>query len=137
MKQHYSTKLLLIACIASLPLLSCNKEPYTPDYMNAGGYVIGGETCKANDADDYWLIDLTYYSYTPQIGDTLVLNSTTYTNVIKTKGLHANLKQVGMRVSLDFKTVTPNRVETTGCNVANPITYKLKELFIINQFEIR
>jgi hypothetical protein len=30
-----------------------------------------------------------------------------------------------------------NKVQTTGCTVANPITYNLKELFIINQGEIR
>jgi hypothetical protein len=67
----------------------------------------------------------------------LVLNGTTYTNVIKTKGLDQRLKQIGMKVSLDFKTVTPDKVETTGCSVTNPVTYRLKELFIINQFEIR
>ena len=42
-----------------------------------------------------------------------------------------------MPVSMDFNVISANKVETTGCSVANPVTYKLKELFIINQGEIR
>jgi len=53
------------------------------------------------------------------------------------KGLDQRLKKIGMKVSFDFKTVTTNKVETPGCNVTNPITYRVKELFIINQFKIR
>lgn len=115
---------------------SCNKPPYRPD-KNVGGFVIGKEICNTNDADDYWLIDLTYYNDTPQYGDTLILNARTYTNVIKVKGLDSRLRQIGMTVAFDFKTITSNKVQTTGCTVANPITYNLKELFIINQGEIR
>jgi hypothetical protein len=116
---------------------SCNKPPYRPDYKNAKGYVIAKEVCTANEADDYWLIDLTYLNGTPQYGDSLILNGRTYTNVIKTKGLDPRLKQNGMTVSLDFKTITSDKIQTTGCTVTNPVTYDLKELFIINQFEIR
>lgn len=123
--------------ITSLVSSSCTKPPSIADYTNAGGYVIAKEICNSNDADDYWLVDLTYYPDTPQYGDTLTLNSITYKNVIKTKGLNARLKQIGMTVSLDFKTVTPNKIETTGCIVTTPVTYRLKELFIINQGEIR
>jgi len=116
--------------------MACTKQPFEPDYTNAGGYVIGRENCKAND-DDYWLVDLSVYSNTPQYGDTLTLNGGVYTNVVKLKGLDQRLKQVGIRVSIDFKTVTPDKVITSGCGVASPITYSLKELFIINQGEIR
>jgi hypothetical protein len=112
---------------------SCNKPPYKPD-KNVGGYVIAKEVCKANEADDYWLIDLTYNYDTPQYGDTLILNGRAYTNVIKVKGLDPRLKQIGMTVAFDFKTITADKVQTTGCSVANPITYDLKELFIINKF---
>jgi hypothetical protein len=80
---------------------------------------------------------LTYNYDTPQYGDTLILNGRAYTNVIKVKGLDPRLKQIGMTVAFDFKTITADKVQTTGCSVANPITYDLKELFIINQFEIR
>jgi hypothetical protein len=137
MRHLHPIKQIIIIASVILLMTSCNKPPFIPDYTNAGGYVIAKEVCKANEADDYWLIDLTYYPNTPQYGDTLVLNGTTYTNVIKTKGLDQRLKQIGMKVSLDFKTVTPDKVETTGCSVTNPVTYRLKELFIINQFEIR
>lgn len=70
-----------------LVLGSCNKQPFTPDYKNIGGYVIGKETCSANETDDYWLLDFTVYPNSPQIGDTLILNGATYTNVLKLKGL--------------------------------------------------
>ncbi len=137
MKRSFVKKLNTTTCIIIVLLFSCNKYPYKLDYKNVGGYVIAKEVCKANEADNYWLIDLTYYQNTPQYGDTLVLNGRTYTNVIKLKGLDQGLKQIGMTVAFDFKTITPDKVQTTGCIVANPITYNLKELFIINQFEIR
>lgn len=138
MKLHQPNKLMLTSCIVQLLMLSCKKPgPYIPDFKNAKGFVIGREICKTNDADDYWLIDLTYRHNTPQYGDTLILNGTTYTNVIKTKGLHESLKQFGMKVSLDFRTISQDKVVTTGCSVPNPVTYKLKELFIIHQGEIR
>lgn len=116
---------------------SCNKQPYISDYNNVKGYVIGKEICNDRD-DDYWIIDLTYPDFTQyHYGDTLVLNGTKYTNVIKTKDLDQRLKNFGMAVSIDFKTITPNQVVTIGCTISNPTIYKLKELFIINQFEIR
>lgn len=116
---------------------ACNKQPYKPDYFNEGGYVIGKETCKGNDADEYWLVDLTVYPNTPQYGDSLTLNNVNYTNVVKLKGLDQRLRQIGMRVSIDFKTITPGKIITTGCNVASPTTYALKEIIIIHQGEIR
>lgn len=132
MKKNTLTLLLLIF------LLACNnKEPFEPPYDNIGGYVIGKETCNTDTTKDYWLIDFTVYNNSPKIGDTLVLDGVTYTNVLKVKGLGERLKQIGMRVSIDYDTVTPDAVITRDCNVVNPVTYILKELFIINQFEIR
>lgn len=116
---------------------SCNKPPLKPDYQNIGGYVIGKETCNADESKDYWLLDFTVYPNSPQIGDTLVLNGTTFTNVLKVKELGARLKQIGMSVSIDYKTISSNKIITTGCTETNSITYPLKEIFIINQGEIR
>lgn len=118
--------------------VSCNnKEPFKPPYDNIGGYVIGNETCNTNATQNYWLLDFTVYPNSPYIGDTLILNGTTYTNVLKVKGLDERLKQVGMKVSIDYNVVTLNKIITTGCTVSSPITYNLKELSIINQGEIR
>ena len=116
---------------------SCNnKQPFKPDYSNIGGYVIGKESCDTNETNDYWLLDFTVYPNSPHIGDTLVLNGITYTNVLKVKGLDSRLKKVGMRVSIDYKKISEKEL-TTGCNVTSPIIYFLKEIFIINQGEIR
>lgn len=116
---------------------SCNKPPYKPDYENIGGFVIGKETCHADPAENYWLLDFRVYPNSPQVGDTLTLNGITYTNVLKVRGLDPRLQQYGMRVSIDYKTITSNKIVTSGCTVANPVTYLLKEITIINQFEIR
>lgn len=137
MKRGFVKKLNTATCIIIVLLFSCNKYPYKLDYKHTGGYVIAKETCKTSGLDEYWLIDLTYYQNTPEYGDTLILNGNTYTNVVKVKSLDLRLQQIGMTVAFDFKTITPDKVQTTGCIVANPITYNLKELFIINQFEIR
>ena len=136
MKQKIRKFIFLFTVIVSL-FFSCKKRPYIPDYTNTGGFVIGRETCKTNEIEDYWLVDLSFYPNTPPYGDTLILSGITYTNVVKVKTLDQRLKQIGMKVSLDFKTVTPNKIITSGCNVSNPVTYVLKVLFIINQFEIR
>lgn len=136
MKIKLITIALGLGCITAL--FSCKGNGlYEADYTNAGGIVLGKEICNANETDDYWLIDLSYYPNTPQYGDTLQLNSVTYNNVIKTKQLDPVLKHISMRVSLDFNTVTSQKIITTGCTVTNPETYPLKELFIINQGEIR
>ena len=115
---------------------SCKEGLYFDDMNHVKGYVIGSENCTNND-DEYWLIDLTFFSDTPQYGDTLNFNGTSYKNVVKTKGLNQRLRQIGMKVSFDFKVISTEKVETTGCTVSNPTTFKLKELFIINQSEIR
>lgn len=130
--------LLLIGSIVIITILasgSCNKPPYYLPYKNVKGFVIGSETCTGNPDDEYWLVDLTFRANTPQYGDTLLLNGATYTNVVKTKGLR-DLKAVGKRVSIDFDTITSTKIETTGCTVSNPVTYKLKEIFVINLFEM-
>jgi len=131
LKQVVLFNIVIIICI----LVGCKKPPYYPPYKNVKGFVIGKETCTGNSDTEYWLVDLTFRANTPQYGDTLLLNGVTYTNVVKTKGLR-DLKEEGKRVSIDFDTITPSKIETTGCTVSNPTTYKLKEIFVINLFEI-
>jgi hypothetical protein len=94
------------------------------------GYVIGKEICDTNEKNDYWLVDLTYRPNTPQYGDTLFFNGEYYFNVVKTKGLRDTVKHIGKAVDIEFKTITSKKIETTGCNVVNPITYDLKEIFV-------
>ena len=116
---------------------SCNKQPYKPDYKNITGYVIGKETCNSDETKDYWLIDFTYGTNNPKVGDTLLITGITYTNVLKTRGLDQQLKTVGLRVSIDYRIISVDKVITVGCNAATPVTYSLKELTILNQGEIR
>ena len=138
MRDRFKFLSLSIVTFIIVVFLKCgNKPPFIPDYKNVKGYVIAKEYCNSDSTKDYWLIDLTYLSNTPQYGDTLVLNNIAYTNVVKTKELSDQLKQIGMRVSIDFKVLSTNRVITTDCTINSPITYPLKELFIINQGEIR
>ena len=118
---------------------SCKRDPYIIDYKNLKGYVIGKEICNTDESDDYWLIDFTYGNNNLKVGDTLVLNGITYTNVLKTKGkfLDERLKIIGLKISIDYKTITTEKITTSGCNVQNPIIYRLKEITIVNQGEIR
>lgn len=117
--------------------ISCNnKQPFKPDYKNIGGVVIGKETCNTDDANDYWLIDFNYYPDQPQRGDTLILDGIIYTNVLKVKGLDPKLKHIGIGVAIDYNKIG-DRELTTGCTVNSPVVYNLKEIFIIDQGEIR
>lgn len=121
-----------------LQLIACNnKQPFKPNYSNIGGNVIGKEDCDTNSSNDYWLVDFTVYPNSPQIGDTLTLNGITYTNVLKVKGLDPRLKHIGMSVSIDYNKISSNKIITTGCSVSSPVVYPLKEIYIINQGEIR
>jgi hypothetical protein len=132
--------LRLFLCICLIYLLtaaSCKKPPYKPDFSNIKGLVIGKETCNTDKSKDFWLLDMTVKPDTPQYGDTLTLNGTTYTNVLKTKQLVEQFKVVGLRVSIDYREISNTKIVTSGCDVAIPVIYQLKELFILNQFEIR
>ena len=138
MKKETFFSLIASLFIIILVGASCSgKEYFKSPHANIGGYVIGNETCNTDVTQNYWLLDFTVYPNSPQIGDTLFLNGMTYTNVLKVKGLDARLKQVGMRVAIDYNVVSSGKVITTGCTVNNPITYDLKEISIIHQFEIR
>ena len=137
--RHQVILLLISISLLNILCASSCKRPgvYIADFKNIKGYVIGKETCNTDDSKDYWLIDFTYGSRNPIVGDTLLLNGNTYTNVLKTKGLDQSLKVIGMSVSFDYRIISAGKVLTTGCNVPSPVTYNLKELTILNQFEIR
>lgn len=131
-------KSLLISAIAIIFFsASCKREPFNPDFEHAGGFVIGKEICKTNPDSDYWLVDLSHPSNTvTTYGDTITISGIFYTNMIKTTQLPATFKVIGKKVSFDFHLST-SKVETTGCTVATPIIYKLKEMQVIASFEIR
>ncbi len=44
---------------------------------------------------------------------------------------------IGMKVSIDYDTISGGIIITANCDVPVSQTYTLKEIFIINQFEIR
>lgn len=48
--------------------IACNKPPYKPPSFSAKAYVIGRETSSVGEAYNYWLLDLTLESNTPQYG---------------------------------------------------------------------
>ena len=105
---------------------SCKPVPYIIEYKNIKGYVIGKETCNTDDTKDYWLIDFTYGANNPKIGDTLVLNGITYTNVLKTNGLDLQLKTVGLRVSIDYNTITTDKNNNNRMQCSNPNYISIK-----------
>lgn len=132
------TSLIFLLATFYFIFSSCNtKQPFKPDYSNIGGYVIGNETCNSDQTKDYWLLDFTIYPNSPEIGDTLILNGITYNNVLKVKGLDPRLQQIGTRVSIDYKKVSTHKIITTGCTVSSPVVYSLKEIYVIDQGEIR
>lgn len=136
MKSTYAVIVVLAVTITTLRSTSC-KGPYELPYQTIGGYVIGKELCNNDESQDYWLLDFTVYPNAAKVGDTLLLNGITYTNVLKMKRLEPALQQVGKRVSIDYNNITPYKVSTADCTVASPVTYTLKEVFSIRQSEIR
>lgn len=129
---------LLISTIALISISSsCKRDPFYPNFDHAGGYVIGKEDCKANPSDDFWLIDLSYPLNTvTTYGDTITINGVRYTNMIKTTQLPTDLKTIGKKVSFDFH-LSADKIETTGCTVSVPKTYKLKTMEVLAAGEIR
>jgi hypothetical protein len=130
-------KKIILLSLLFATVLSCDftKEPVTvPIYDRISGYVIGKEICHTDTTQDYWLIDFTDSNNSPQIGDTLFLNGITYTNVLKVKGLDEGLGEIGRHILIEYDTVTPDAVISTGCNVSSAVTYSLKEVFIIYQY---
>lgn len=132
-----SFSLLISATLLILSSSSCKRDPYKPDFDHAGGYVIGKEVCKADTALDYWLIDLSIdYTASNTFGDTIIINGTTYNHMVKTTGLLPQFHVVGKKISFDCR-FSASKVQTTGCTVANSITYNLKDMNVLASGEIR
>ena len=134
-QKKFLSKIFIFYCL--IITTSCKQGPYLVENRNIRGFVIGKETCNTDESKDYWLIDFTYLQNPPKVGDTLFFNGTTYTNVLKTKEPGPLLKNIGLKVSIDYGTITNSKVTTTGCDIVTPITYPLKEFTIIYQGEIR
>jgi hypothetical protein len=132
-KTLFKTKFILVLPVFVLLLSeSCNnKHPYKPSYDTAVGYVIGKETCNADTANDYWLIDVfSSSSVRQQYGDTLTLNGIKYTNLIKVSGLAEQLKKTGQKVGFDFN-LADKATLSSNCTVSTPKVYQLKLAGII------
>jgi len=95
--------------------MSCKRDPFKPNFEHAGGFVIGKEVCKANPEEDYWLIDLSYFTNLPDksYGDTITINGVFYSHMIKTKQLLTEFKQPGKKVSFHFH-LSSAKVQTSG-----------------------
>ena len=119
-------------------LSSCKNGNDLIDFDHAGGYVIGKEICNLDTSKDFWLIDLSY-EYNPSgynYGVSITINGIFYKHMIKTKQLLPELKVIGKKVSFDFH-LSSTKVISSGCIIANPTTYNLKEMQVISSFEIR
>lgn len=132
MKKEYSYRLLFSGCIASLILISCNKQPYKPDYFMATGFVIGKEVCNTDTTKDFWLINIiSSPSPQQQYGDTVLLNGIQYTNVIKTSGLPNEMRKAGTKIGIDFY-LSKEKHSTTNCTSSSPIIFYLKVADLLN-----
>ena len=61
--------------------------------------MIGKEVCKADTAQDYWLIDLRLdYTASNTFGDTITVNGITYNHMVKTTGLLPQFHVVGKKI---------------------------------------
>ena len=130
-------KKIILSVLLSAAFMSCNKDPFTPPYDEAVGYVIGKETCNMDENKDFWLINIiSSSSVRQQYGDTVELDGLIYTNAVKSTGLSESLKRIGQKVGIDF-TITDTSSSTTNCIVTNPVTYKLKIATILSSFEVR
>jgi hypothetical protein len=116
--------------------LCCRKDDFTAPFPNLKGIVIVREVCNSDTSKDYWLIDFTSGTPIKQVGDTLVIDGFKYNNVLKTKELDTSLQIPGQKVSIFYKTISADKVITSTCDLANPVTYPLKELTILFQGRI-
>lgn len=135
--KHLFSSLLISGLFIILSSSSCKRDPYKPDFDHAGGYVIGKEVCKADTAQDYWLVDLSLdYTASNTFGDTITVNGIIYNHMVKTTGLLPQFHVIGKKISFDCR-FSASKVQTTGCTVASPITYNLKDMTVLASGEIR
>jgi len=131
------TKVTVTAFLAILFVccFSCKEGALELPFENAGGYVIGNEQCRMDTTQEYWLVDLSIFPKPCPYGDTLWLDGSLYKNVVKTTGLAPQFRFEGAKVGFDFYlSATP--VNST-CDLPNPRTFRLKEMQVLNQAEVR
>ena len=115
-------------------IVACNKPPYKPGYYMATGFVIGKETCNTDSTKDYWLINIiSSTSSQQQYGDTILLNGSQYTNVVKTLGLPNEMKRVGTKIGMDFY-LSKDKELVTNCTTSSPVIFYLKVARVLNWF---
>ena len=136
MKSVYTKAILLLLTLIILRSNDC-KGPYYPPLKTIEGNVIAKESCKSDESQDYWILDFKVDPNSPKVGDTIAVNGITYTNALKLQRLEPSFRQAGKKVAIDYIDMTPYKVITLDCTVASPVTYDLKEVFIVNQREIR
>ena len=122
-------KLYFIAMLVSFVTVGCYKPPEEDDTQFIDGYVIGRESCYQDGSLNYWLIDCTVRArwQTPQIGDSLIIDSVQYSNVIKLKSLPSELGIIGMPIAIGY-TAVKERSISVGCNITSPTVYYLREI---------
>jgi hypothetical protein len=120
---------LAFLCISIIS--SCSKDTSAPDFITRTGTVIGKEYCKSDTTKDYWLVNLDTIVNQASFGDTAQISNTTYNHVVKTLQLPDEVKVRGTRISVDFKKLSNGKVSSTDCLIQTPVTYSLKELFIL------
>lgn len=118
-----------VACI----LLGCKKNdikpPFLIEYLKVDGIVIGKEKCKNNQSQDYWLISFNPIDTKP-FGNQITLEGKAYTNVMKTLHLPIDAKKVGQKILIEYVSLNDVDIETTGCEVADPLTFTIHEMLI-------
>jgi hypothetical protein len=118
----------MIALSMCILLITCRPySEYDDEFID--GYIIGRESCYQNDSLNYWLIDCTVRPawQTPQIGDTVVIDTIRYTNVIKIKNLPPDLQLIGLPIAIAYLVIKEKNI-TGGCNVATPEVYYVREI---------
>lgn len=105
------------------------KPPVVEVPIKVTGTVIGKETCKTDASQDYWLIELEP-SEDSSIGDAATFGGKNYNHLVKTRNLKTDAKVIGKKFVFEYVDFNDIKVETTGCQVANPITLTIHELFV-------
>jgi len=109
---------------------SCTKQPEPVDRLRTAGYIIGKEFCYTDATKDCYLIDLTFYPNTPQIGDTLLFNSIVYTNVIKSELPDSTARANLVPIVIEYNDILPKKY-SEGCEIQNSISYSLKDQSVV------
>jgi hypothetical protein len=124
---------LVFLCITLIVFCSssCSKDSDTQDFMTRTGTVIGKEYCKSDTTKDYWLVNLDTVVNKASFGDTAQIDDTTYNHVVKTLQLPDGFRVKGLRITVDFKKLSDDKVTSTDCFIQTPVTYSLKELHIL------